>query len=154
MVDHMLSVEWTASDGWLQPRITPYQNLSLDPATCVLHYAFTCFEGTKAYKDKNGDIRLFRPCSQTKPNMTTELRKINRSRFYFEWKGHQIPDLESFLAITTAHRPDKPISSNHSRKPFAHKYQFKQFIHRSRQHNQFPQHSSSLIHKPPLQHVL
>lgn len=36
-------------------------------------------------------------------------RKINRSRFYFEWKGHQIPDLESFLAITTAHRPDKPI---------------------------------------------
>lgn len=39
----------------------------------------------------------------------TTTRKINRSRFYFEWKGHQIPDLESFLAITTAHRPDKPI---------------------------------------------
>ncbi|KAL2223478.1 cytosolic branched-chain amino acid aminotransferase [Thermoascus aurantiacus ATCC 26904] len=59
--DHMLSVEWTASDGWLAPRITPYQNLSLDPATCVFHYAFECFEGMKAYKDKNGRIRLFRP---------------------------------------------------------------------------------------------
>jgi len=59
--DHMLSVEWTASEGWLDPRITPYQNLSLDPATSVLHYAFTAFEGTKAYKDKNGDVRLFRP---------------------------------------------------------------------------------------------
>jgi branched-chain amino acid aminotransferase len=59
--DHMLSLEWTASDGWLPPRITPYQNLSLDPATCVLHYAFECFEGMKAYKDKNGDVRLFRP---------------------------------------------------------------------------------------------
>ncbi|KAK2760965.1 Mitochondrial branched-chain amino acid (BCAA) aminotransferase [Arachnomyces sp. PD_36] len=59
--DHMLSMEWTASDGWLAPRITPYQNLSLDPATCVFHYAFECFEGMKAYKDKEGNIRLFRP---------------------------------------------------------------------------------------------
>lgn len=57
----MLSIEWTATEGWLQPRITPYQNLSLDPATCVFHYAFECFEGMKAYKDKQGNIRLFRP---------------------------------------------------------------------------------------------
>ncbi|KAM0426758.1 hypothetical protein ACHAPT_008074 [Fusarium lateritium] len=48
-------------DGWLDPKITPYQNLSLDPATCVFHYAFECFEGMKAYKDKNGKVRLFRP---------------------------------------------------------------------------------------------
>ncbi|KAI4610136.1 branched-chain-amino-acid transaminase bat2 [Alternaria metachromatica] len=59
--DHMLSLEWTATEGWLPARITPYQNLSLDPATCVFHYAFECFEGMKAYKDKNGNIRLFRP---------------------------------------------------------------------------------------------
>lgn len=57
----MLSVEWTASDGWLPPRITPYQNLSLDPATCVFHYAFECFEGMKAYRSSDGSIRLFRP---------------------------------------------------------------------------------------------
>lgn len=57
----MLSIEWTASDGWLAPRITPYQNLSLDPATCVFHYAFEAFEGMKAYKDKDGRVRLFRP---------------------------------------------------------------------------------------------
>ncbi|CRK44426.1 hypothetical protein BN1723_016334, partial [Verticillium longisporum] len=42
-------------------QIIPYQNLSLDPATCVFHYAFECFEGMKAYKDKAGKIRLFRP---------------------------------------------------------------------------------------------
>ncbi|KAF2267127.1 branched-chain-amino-acid aminotransferase [Lojkania enalia] len=59
--DHMLSLEWTASQGWLPARITPYQNLSLDPATCVFHYAFECFEGMKAYKDKQGNVRLFRP---------------------------------------------------------------------------------------------
>ncbi|KAH6608568.1 branched-chain amino acid aminotransferase [Trichoderma cornu-damae] len=59
--DHMLAVEWTKADGWLEPRITPYQNLSLDPATCVFHYSFECFEGMKAYKDKDGGVRLFRP---------------------------------------------------------------------------------------------
>jgi branched-chain amino acid aminotransferase len=57
----MLAMEWSASDGWRAPRITPYQNLSLDPATCVFHYAFECFEGMKAYKDKQGNVRLFRP---------------------------------------------------------------------------------------------
>jgi branched-chain amino acid aminotransferase len=57
----MLSIEWTAAQGWLPPRITPYQNLSLDPATCVFHYAFECFEGMKAYKNSNGQINLFRP---------------------------------------------------------------------------------------------
>jgi len=60
--DHMLSIEWTASSGWQAPRITPYQNLSLDPATCVFHYAFECFEGMKAYKcPKDNSLRLFRP---------------------------------------------------------------------------------------------
>ena len=68
----MLTVEWTSAKGWLPGRIIPYQNLSLDPATCVFHYAFECFEGLKAYKvvkftsvtyeqDKNDKTRLFRP---------------------------------------------------------------------------------------------
>lgn len=61
--DHMLSLEWTAQEGWFPPRITPYQNLSLDPATCVFHYGFECFEGMKAYRSGKGDggLRLFRP---------------------------------------------------------------------------------------------
>ncbi|KAI6244459.1 Branched-chain-amino-acid aminotransferase, cytosolic [Erysiphe necator] len=59
--DHMLSIKWTAKNGWSYPSITPYQNLSLDPASCVFHYAFECFEGMKAYKDRAGNLRLFRP---------------------------------------------------------------------------------------------
>lgn len=59
--DHMLSLEWIAKTGWLAPQIMPYQNLSLDPATSVLHYAFEAFEGMKAFKDKHGQVRLFRP---------------------------------------------------------------------------------------------
>jgi branched-chain amino acid aminotransferase len=62
LIDHMLSIEWTVSSGWQAPRITPYQNLSLDPATCVFHYAFECFEGMKAYRcPKDSSLRLFRP---------------------------------------------------------------------------------------------
>ncbi|AEO58981.1 hypothetical protein MYCTH_2306813 [Thermothelomyces thermophilus ATCC 42464] len=59
--DHMLTIEWDQATGWQRPHITPYQNLSLDPASCVFHYAFECFEGLKAYKDKEGRVRLFRP---------------------------------------------------------------------------------------------
>lgn len=59
--DHMLACEWDSLNGWSTPKITPYQNLSLDPATCVFHYGFECFEGMKAYKDQSGKIRLFRP---------------------------------------------------------------------------------------------
>ncbi|ODQ56034.1 branched-chain amino acid transaminase [Saitoella complicata NRRL Y-17804] len=58
--DHMLAIEWNSETGWDAPKITPYQNLSLDPATCVFHYGFECFEGMKAYKDANGDTRIFR----------------------------------------------------------------------------------------------
>ena len=42
------------------PKISPYHNLSLDPSTIVFHYAFELFEGMKAYKDTNGNIRTFR----------------------------------------------------------------------------------------------
>jgi hypothetical protein len=36
-------------------------------------------------------------------------KKINTSRFYFEWKGHTIPDITAFHSTTLSQRPDKPI---------------------------------------------
>lgn len=58
--DHMLEIEWTAESGWGQPTINPYHDLCLDPSAVVFHYAFELFEGLKAYKDKDGNARLFR----------------------------------------------------------------------------------------------
>ena len=58
--DHMLEVEWTQADGWGVPKISPYHKLSLDPSTVVFHYAFELFEGMKAYRDNNNNIRTFR----------------------------------------------------------------------------------------------
>ncbi|EGW31246.1 branched chain amino acid aminotransferase [Spathaspora passalidarum NRRL Y-27907] len=58
--DHILEVEWTKEKGWGVPTITPYHNLSLNPATSCLHYSFELFEGMKAYRDSEGKIRTFR----------------------------------------------------------------------------------------------
>ena len=59
--DHMLEIDWTKSNGWETPIISPLHNLQLDPAASCLHYSFECFEGMKAYKDEQGKTRLFRP---------------------------------------------------------------------------------------------
>ncbi|GMF05686.1 unnamed protein product [[Candida] boidinii] len=49
--DHMLAIEWDQKSGWAAPEIKPYGNISLDPSSCVFHYAFELFEGLKAYRD-------------------------------------------------------------------------------------------------------
>lgn len=59
--DHMLIIDYEEGIGWKDARIIPYQNLSLDPASCVLHYGVEIFEGLKAYYGTDGRIMLFRP---------------------------------------------------------------------------------------------
>ncbi|MBE6619276.1 MAG: branched-chain amino acid aminotransferase [Ruminococcaceae bacterium] len=59
--DHMFLMDYTAEKGWHDPRIVPFQNLSLSPATAVFHYAQEMFEGLKAYKTAEGKVQLFRP---------------------------------------------------------------------------------------------
>ncbi|KAG8969792.1 hypothetical protein FRC03_000618 [Tulasnella sp. 419] len=57
----MLSIPWTAANGWGKPQIHPYRPLQLDPSSSVLHYCQTVFEGLKAYRDEKGKVTLFRP---------------------------------------------------------------------------------------------
>ena len=59
--DHMFIMDYDKGMGWHDARIVPYQNLSLDPACMVFHYAQEMFEGLKAYRTPDGDIQLFRP---------------------------------------------------------------------------------------------
>jgi len=59
--DHMLTIPWNVISGWGVPQIQPYGPLELEPSCTVLHYAQTLFEGMKAYRDKNGNVSLFRP---------------------------------------------------------------------------------------------
>jgi branched-chain amino acid aminotransferase len=59
--DHMFIADYSEEKGWYDPRIIPYQPLSLDPATSVFHYGQAIFEGMKAYLTAAGKILLFRP---------------------------------------------------------------------------------------------
>ncbi len=58
--DHMLEADFI--DGqWTNVSIKPYQPLMLSPATAALHYGQAIFEGIKAYKDQDGNAKIFRP---------------------------------------------------------------------------------------------
>ncbi len=59
--DHMFEMDYTEGIGWHDARIVPYHSLIMDPASMVLHYGQTTFEGLKAYRGQDGTIRLFRP---------------------------------------------------------------------------------------------
>src|SRR5690625_2238973 len=57
----MFIMDYESNQGWYDPRIVPYESLTLDPAAIIFHYGQTVFEGLKAYIGVNGDVRLFRP---------------------------------------------------------------------------------------------
>ncbi|XP_022073311.2 branched-chain-amino-acid aminotransferase, cytosolic [Acanthochromis polyacanthus] len=59
--DHMLTIEWTATKGWKAPFIRPFGNLALHPASTSLQNAIQLFEGLKAYRGDDNQLRLFRP---------------------------------------------------------------------------------------------
>ena len=59
--DHVFVANFHEEKGWYDPRVEPYGPLPLDPATAVLHYGQSLFEGLKAFRGKDGAIRLFRP---------------------------------------------------------------------------------------------
>lgn len=58
--DHMFVMNYVEGQGWHNPRVVPYGPLTLDPATSVLHYGQAVFDGLKAFRGADGQIRLFR----------------------------------------------------------------------------------------------
>lgn len=59
--EHMVQASWDTRRGWHGGRLKPYEPLSLDPGTSVLHYAQGVFEGLKAFRQADGGIAVFRP---------------------------------------------------------------------------------------------
>ena len=95
--DHMITLRWSADQGWHDGKLEPYGPLSLDPATAVLHYAQEIFEGMKAYRQESGPIVIFRP-------------EMNAARFNRSAARMAMPELpeETFIsAIETLVIQDK-----------------------------------------------
>ena len=59
--DHMFVMDFQEEKGWYDPRVEPYGPFPLDPAAAVLHYAQAVFDGLKAFRGRDGQVRLFRP---------------------------------------------------------------------------------------------
>ncbi len=47
-------------DAWSEWKTTDVEPVSLHPGAHVLHYSSSCFEGLKAYRWSNGEVRIFR----------------------------------------------------------------------------------------------
>lgn len=58
--DHMFVMDYR-NGKWQQPGIMPYQTMNMAPASSVIHYGQSVFEGLKAFKNDNGEYGLFRP---------------------------------------------------------------------------------------------
>lgn len=69
--DHMFIMDYSVPLGWHDPRIVPYEPLTIDPSAMTFHYGQSVFEGLKAYYTPEGDIHLFRP--------EKNLQRLNRS---------------------------------------------------------------------------
>ncbi|MBL7859370.1 MAG: branched-chain amino acid aminotransferase [Cyclobacteriaceae bacterium] len=58
--DHMLVVDFL-NGKWQEPKIVPFGDIPMSPAMLSLHYGQSVFEGMKAFKNKDGNICIFRP---------------------------------------------------------------------------------------------
>ena len=81
--DHMFVCDYIEGQGWVDPRIVPYQPLALDPSCMVFHYGQEMFEGLKAYKSEDGRTLLFRPGRERRTaTCACACRRFPRSCFY------------------------------------------------------------------------
>ncbi len=85
--DYMFNMDYNLKDKWHNPRIEPYQPISMDPSTMVLHYGQSIFEGLKAFKTKTDAINLFRP-------------KDNFKRFNRSARALCIPEIDEDFALS------------------------------------------------------
>jgi branched-chain amino acid aminotransferase len=68
--DHMFICDF--KDGeWVNPEVLPYGPIKMFPATQVIHYGQSIFEGMKAFKNNQGDILFFR--------RTDNFNRLNKS---------------------------------------------------------------------------
>lgn len=84
--DHMFVMEFSSEQGWHDPRIIPYQPITLDPAAMIFHYGQSVFEGLKAYVTGDERVLLFRP--------DKNFQRLNKSNDRL-----CIPDIDEELAL-------------------------------------------------------
>jgi len=113
-VDPPIMVECNYKDGsWEIPKLVQYQNLSLDPATKVLHYAQGIFEGMKAYNVGGNGPLLFRADEHFK-RFDESASRLDIPEFP---KNYFIDSLHGFVKHSSSYIPEETGTSLYLR-PF------------------------------------
>lgn len=87
--EHMVVIPYADDMGWGRGILKPFGPIMLDPTASVLHYGQAIFEGFKAYHQKDGHIKTFRP-------------EANARRFNASAKRLAMPELPEDLFIEAA----------------------------------------------------
>ncbi len=93
--DHMFIMDWDRGQGWHDARIVPFENISIHPASTVLHYGSGIFEGLKAYRAADGSVRMFRP----EENMARLNRSAERLGLPAIDPDFSLKALETFVSL-------------------------------------------------------
>lgn len=95
--DHMFLMDYL--DGqWQNPRIVPFGNLNLSPASQVFHYGTEIFEGMKAFRRKDGRVQLFRP--------ELNMERLNCSALRLTLPPIELEDSLAYLKAFVKHEED------------------------------------------------
>ncbi|KAF4956248.1 hypothetical protein FSARC_11647 [Fusarium sarcochroum] len=78
--DHMVICRWTVDEGWDDPIIKPFGDLTISPLASCIHYATQCFEGMKVYRGFDGRLRLFRP-DQNAKRLVMSAKRVSLPNF-------------------------------------------------------------------------
>src|SRR5207302_8982313 len=84
--DHVFVMDYREGKGWYDPRVEPYGPFGLEPAAAVPHFAQSVFDWLKAFRGRDGQVRLFRP--------QKHIERVKNSG-----KRRWIPPLYPFLAL-------------------------------------------------------
>ncbi len=111
--DHMFLMDYDEGQGWHDGRIVPYEPLSIDPGSSVLHYAQMMFEGMKAYRRPDGRLQIFRPDM----NVKRMSRTAERMCIPDLPEGVLVDAIEALLRVDADWMPKTPGTSMYIR-PF------------------------------------
>ena len=101
--DHMFMMDYDSENGWQNPRIVPFGDISLNPGALVFHYGAEVFEGLKAYRTPNGEVQMFRPAENFK-RMNNSAERLCLPQFDVE---DAVEYLRKFVEVEKDWVPDQ-----------------------------------------------
>ena len=104
--DYMFEMDFDRQNGWHDPRIIPFRDITISPANTTIHYGQAIFEGMKAFRQGN-KVVVFRPMDH--------LKRLNNSARLLDIPPVEIDTVhEGLLKLLTMEKEWVPAASGQS----------------------------------------